>query len=132
MGGFVSYEYAWHFFKLTYRTYEYRSSGFAKQITPMSFISCYDGSLIARMVVSFTTEFKTPVFFAPGFALCYAMNMNILLPLYDICLLTTQICYIILYIQKVPFQECSVPPHVDILFQMKHEHWEAYHIHRMY
>jgi hypothetical protein len=59
--------------------------------------------------------------------------MAILMNLYDFCLLSTQICYIIIYIQKVPVQECfPVPLHVDVLFQLKHEHWEAYHVHAMY
>jgi hypothetical protein len=82
--------------------YEYRSSvspGFAKQIMPILFILCYNGSLVTWMVVSLTTtKFKPLIFSVSGFALTYVMNIFMLM---DPWLLPAKFCYIIIYIQKV-------------------------------
>jgi hypothetical protein len=78
------------------------SAGFAKQIMPISPISCYNGSLVTWTVVSVTTaKFKPRIFSVPGFALSYTTNMFILMILYDFCLLPAQFCYLIVYIRTV-------------------------------
>jgi hypothetical protein len=90
------------FVKCTYRTYSmllkilpfwtiYKSSvspGFAKQIMPILFILCYNGSLVTWVVVSLATaKFKPLIFSLSDFALSYAANMFIFMILYDFCLL---------------------------------------------
>jgi hypothetical protein len=62
--------------------------GFAKQITSTLCILCYNGSLVTWTVVSLTTaKFKPLIFSTSGFALSYAVNMFILMILYDFWLL---------------------------------------------
>jgi hypothetical protein len=62
-------------------------------------ILCYNGSLVAWMVVSLTiAKCKHLVFLMSGFALSYTGNMFILMILYDFCLLLAQFCYVIIYI----------------------------------
>jgi hypothetical protein len=54
------------------------------------------------MVVGLTaTKFKPLIFSVSGFALSYAVNMFVLMILYDLCLLPAQFSYIIVYIWKV-------------------------------
>jgi hypothetical protein len=48
-----------------------------------------------------TAKFKPPKFSVSVFVLSYAANMVILMILYDLCLLSAQFCYIIIYIRKV-------------------------------
>jgi hypothetical protein len=63
---------------------------------------CYNGSLVTLMVVGLTATKLEPLIFSMcGFALSYAVNMYILMILYDFCLLPAQFCYIIVCIQKV-------------------------------
>jgi hypothetical protein len=51
------------------------------------------------MAVSLTAaKFKPLILSVSGFTLSYADNMIILLILYDLCLLSAQFCYIIMYI----------------------------------
>jgi hypothetical protein len=92
MDGFVSYEYAWPlssvrithiacYWNFCFFTV-YKSSvsaGFAKQIMPFLFILCYNGNLVAWMVVRLATvKFKALIFSMSGFALSYTANMFIL------------------------------------------------------
>jgi hypothetical protein len=54
------------------------------------------------MFVSLTAaKFKRLILSVSGFTLPYAVNMFILMILYDICLLPSQSCYIIVYIWNV-------------------------------
>jgi hypothetical protein len=67
------------------------SPGFAKHITSILLIICYNGSLVTWTVVSFTAaKFKPLLFSMSGFAFFYAANMFILMFLYDFCLLPAQ------------------------------------------
>jgi hypothetical protein len=70
----------------------YKSSvgpGFAKQITPILRILCYNCSLVAWTVVDLTTaKFKPLIFSMPSFTLSYTTNMFILM----ICM--TSACYL--------------------------------------
>jgi hypothetical protein len=43
---------------------------------------------------------KPLIFPAPGFALCNVANIHIFMILYDLCLLSAQFCYIIIYVRK--------------------------------
>jgi hypothetical protein len=55
-----------------------------------------------KVFVSLTAaKFKPLIFSTSGFTFSYAVNMFILMILYDLCLLPAQFCYIILYIRKV-------------------------------
>jgi hypothetical protein len=91
----------WIFFLLHYIQVPV-SPSFAKQIMPILYISCYNDSLVTWMVVYLTTaKFKPLIFSVSGFTLAYAVNMFMLMNLYDICLFPTQSCYIILCIWKV-------------------------------
>jgi hypothetical protein len=78
------------------------NSGLAKQIMPVLRIFCYNGSLVTYTAVSLTAaKFKPLTFPVSRFALSYAVNMFILMILYDFSLLHAQFCYIIVYIKKV-------------------------------
>jgi hypothetical protein len=69
---------------------------------PILLIVCYNGSLVTWTVVSLSVaKFKPLMFSMCGSAISYAANMFILMILYDFCLLTTQFCYIIVYIWKI-------------------------------
>jgi hypothetical protein len=78
------------------------SPGLAKQIMYILRILCYNGSLVTGSVVSLTAaKCKSLIFSLSGFALYYAMNMFILMILYDFCLSLAQFYYIIVYLRKV-------------------------------
>jgi hypothetical protein len=47
------------------------------------------------------TKFKPLIFSMSGFALSFTANKFILMILYDFCLLSSKLCYIIVYIGKV-------------------------------
>jgi hypothetical protein len=80
----------WKFFLVHYIQASV-SPGFAKQIMPILFILCYNGSLVTWMIVSLTTaKFKPLVFSTSGFDLSSIMNMFILMILYGFCLLPAQ------------------------------------------
>jgi hypothetical protein len=70
---------------------------------PILRILCYNGSLVIWKVVSFTIKVSPLIFSMYGFALSYAMNMFILMIMYDFCLLPAQFYYVILiiYVGKV-------------------------------
>jgi hypothetical protein len=112
-GGFCLLRICLAFVKCTYCTYRMIlkiipcapytspvSPGFAKQIMPVLFILCYNGSLVTWTVVSLIAAKFKPHFFVPNFALSYAANMASLMILHELCLLPTRFCCIIVYIRK--------------------------------
>jgi hypothetical protein len=72
------------------------SIGFRGQIMLILRILCYNGSLVAWTVVSFTiAKFKPLILYMPGFTMFYTANMFIFMILYDFSLLPA--CPILLY-----------------------------------
>jgi hypothetical protein len=77
------------------------SPSFAKQMMSILRILCYSSMLDIWTVGNLTTaKFKPFIFSVFGVVLPYTANMFILM-MYDFCLLPAQLCYIILYIQRV-------------------------------
>jgi hypothetical protein len=74
----------------------------AEQIMFTLLILRYNRSLFTWVVVSLTSSKFKPLTFAPsGFALSYAANMFTLMILCDLCLLSAQFYWTIVYFQKV-------------------------------
>jgi hypothetical protein len=74
---------------------------FAKQITPISFILFYNGSLVTRKVIRLTAGmFKPCIHFVPSFMFSYAQNMVILMSCMTL-LVTCIIFYIIVNTLKL-------------------------------
>jgi hypothetical protein len=64
------------------------SPGFPRQILPILFSLCYNGSLVTWKAVSLTTsKFNPLIFLMSGFALSCAADLAILMILYDFCLI---------------------------------------------